>query len=227
MESPEKIEPKERRKRKKSATVSVGNGTVKFRISRSPSRGCDSFTLAYRQDGMRKRKSFPKLEQAKIEGELVVGRMSSSSANVCTFTAVEGAAYNGARQLLEPSGVPLELAAAEYAEARKRLDKVPLAKAVDFYLSRFPKETPARPVPAVIAEMLKAKQDDGLSETYLRQLKYDMEKFARAFRVNIGESWGRTWTGGCGGSGCRRERATICARPSRRRSNSPWRRSIW
>jgi hypothetical protein len=38
----------------------------------------------------------------------------------------------------------------------------------------------------IIAEMLESKRGDGLSPKYLEHLKYDLNKFSKAFNCNIG-----------------------------------------
>jgi integrase len=179
----------------------VARGSVSVKIYRTPSHGCDSFTLAYWQDGVRKRLTFAAFEKAKQEAEAVVGRMASSDANVFTLTNADGAAYQRARQLLDPVGVAIEMAAAEFAAAKARLGDVPLAHAVDYYLRRHPTKMVPRTVAEVIQELLQTKAGDGLSETYVRHLRYDLEKFGSAFHCNIASVTGAdvdAWLRGLG-----------------------------
>lgn len=96
----------------------VKRGSVSVKIYFTPSHSSDSFTLAYWQDGVRKRPTFPTFEKAKQEAERVVGRMASSDSNVCTLSSADGAAYQRARQLLDPVGVAIEMAAAQFADAK-------------------------------------------------------------------------------------------------------------
>ena len=62
------------------------------KIYRTPSHGCESFTLSYYQDGARKRPTFPDFGSAKAEAESIAGRLASA----------DGAAYSRARQVLDP-----------------------------------------------------------------------------------------------------------------------------
>ena len=102
-----------------------------------------------------------------------------------TLTSADRAAYLRARQLLDAVGVPIETAASQFAHAKRLLGKVPLLQAVEYYLKRNPIEMPPRAVADVIAEMLKAKEGDGLSDGYLKHLRYDLNKFAGAFHCSI------------------------------------------
>lgn len=176
--------------------IAVKRGSVTVKIYLTPSHGCDSFTLSYYQDGVRKRPTFPDFEQAKAEAEGVAGRLSCTDADVLTLTSADRAAYLRARQLLDPLGVSIEAAAAQFAEAKKLLGDSPLSHAAEFYVKRHPTKIPPRAAKDVMEEMLKAKKGDGLSEGYLRHLRYDLEKFTGRFHCNIGSITGTeidTW----------------------------------
>jgi len=177
----------------------VKRGSVSVKIYRTPSHGCDSFTLTYWQDGARKRPTFPTFEKARDEAEAVATRLGNVDADVLTLTSADRAAYLRARQLLDTAGVPIETAASQFAHSKKLLGDTPLSQAVEFYVKRHPTQIPPRAVADVIEEMLKAKQGDGLSDGYLRHLRYDLEKFAGAFHGNIGTVSGAdidTWLRG-------------------------------
>ncbi len=164
----------------------VKRGSVIVKIYRTLSHGCDSFTLSYYQDGVRKRPTFPTYEQAKGEAEIIANRLGNSDADVLTLTSADRAAYLRARQLLDPLGVALEAAAAQFADARKALGDAPLSHAVEFYVKRHPTKIEPKAVTAVTAEFIEAKRADGGSARYLQCLKYCVGKFAAAFKCNIG-----------------------------------------
>ncbi len=168
----------------------VKRGSVSVKIYRTPSNGCDSYTLSYYQDGVRKRPTFPTLQAAKDEANVVVNRLGNTDADVLTLTSADRSAYLRARQVLDPIGTHIENAAVEFAQAKQLLGEVPLLQAAQYYLKRHPVHIAPRPVVAVVEEMLKLKQSDGLSEGYLKHLRYDLEKFANAFHCNIGTVMG-------------------------------------
>jgi integrase len=177
----------------------IKKGSVSIKIYKSLSHGCESFTLSYYRDGVRKRPSFASFQKALVEAEHVAEIMASSQGNVFNLTASDGAAYRRARQILDPLDIPIELAAFQFAEAQRRMRNIPLIKAVDFYLSRHPSEMPPKTVSFVLEEMLQAKKSDGLSSGYLRHLNYDLKKFADSFHCDIGAVVGTdvdTWLRG-------------------------------
>ncbi len=164
----------------------VKRGSVAVKIYYTPSRGCDSYTLSYWQDGVRKRPTFSDFGKAKWEAEAVASRLGSGDLDVLTLKSADRAAYLRAQQLLSPLGVAIETAAAQFAEAKKALGDAPLSQAVEFFLQRHPRNIKARPVKDVVSELLASKEGDGLSEGYLRHLRYDLEKFGKGFSCNIG-----------------------------------------
>ncbi len=110
--------------------VTVKRGSVSVKIYRTPSHGCDSFTLSFCQDGVRKRPTYPSFQQAKDEADAVVNRLGNSDFDILTLTSADRAACLRARQLLDPFGLAIKTAAAQIADARKLLGDVPLTQAV-------------------------------------------------------------------------------------------------
>ncbi len=162
--------------------VIVKRGSVSVRIYQTPSHNCARFTVCYYQDGQRKRASFSTLEDAKAEAEIVATRLTSTEAAVLKLTGADLSAYQRARQHLDPLGVPIEIAAAQYSEALRRLCGISISQAVEFYLQRNPKKIEARSVQNVINEFIAIKEADGLSERYIQSLRWALPKFACAFR---------------------------------------------
>ncbi|HTY87018.1 MAG TPA: tyrosine-type recombinase/integrase [Candidatus Acidoferrum sp.] len=163
----------------------VKRGSVSVKIYRTPSNGCDSFTISYYQDGVRKRPTFSTFQAARDEADVVVNRLGNSDSDILVLTSADRAAYLRARQLLDPFGLAIETAAAQVVEARKQLGDIPLAQAVEFYLKRHPVKLELKPVNAVVEELLAAKAADGCSERYLQSLRYCLRKFEVRFHTNI------------------------------------------
>ncbi len=147
----------------------------------TPSHGCESFTLAYWQDGVRKRPTFPTFDKAKAEADLVVNRLGSAQGDVLTLESADRSAYLRAKELLAEVSTPIEVAAAQFAAAKKALRNVPLLTAVEFYLKRHPVEVVPKTIQQVVDELIKAKTVDKLSARYLENLKYCFAKFTAQF----------------------------------------------
>ena len=170
-----------------SFPIEVKRGSVTVKIYKTPTRGYDAFTVCHYQDGKRKRTLFGDLETARTQAASIATRLGNTDADVLTLTSADTAAYRRARAVLDPLQIPIEAAAAELAEAAKRLQGVSLLRAVEFYVQRHPINTTPQSTPDVVEELLKLKSKDGLSAEYLRQLGMALRLFARQFTGPIGE----------------------------------------
>lgn len=160
-------------------------GSALLTVYFTPSGERKLFTVSYMVDGKRKRQVKSSLDLAIEEAKSVGKQLARGDFGTIELTAAQRVAADRALTILKPIGVPLELAASEYASAVTRLGKVSLSQAVDYYLKRHPANQVPMKVQKVIDEMLLLKQNDGLSDGYLRHLGYDLEKFATAFHGNI------------------------------------------
>ena len=165
--------------------VKRGSATVK--VYYTPTKGCDSFTISFWVGGKRQRRTFSTFEKAKFEAEKAANQLTTGDLDVLMLKSEDRAAYLRALKHLEPVGVPIETATAEFAEAKKQLGGVSLSRAVEYYLQNHPVHIQPHRVPEVIKECLEAKESDGLSEVYLRGLRGHFKKFAEAFPGNIGD----------------------------------------
>jgi integrase len=163
----------------------VSKGSVSVKIYRTPSHNCESFTLSYYQDGKRKRPTFPTFDQAKAEADLVVRKLASCNIDVLTLASADSAAYQRARHLLDPLGVSIEVAAAEYAHMKPLLKGIPLSTAVMYYIRKHDGHVEGMLVKDVVAELLAAKKADKCSARYLQCLKYNLGKFEKRFTGGI------------------------------------------
>ena len=164
----------------------VKRGSVVVRIYRTPSHGCESYTLSFYQDGVRKRPTFTTLKQAREEAERIAGRLASTDSYTIKMSSADCASYSRARQLLDPLGIAIETAAAEVADARKRLGDTPLSHVIDDFLRRKAASVAPKAISEVTSEFIEAKRKDRASERYLQCLRYCMGKFSKAFQGNIG-----------------------------------------
>ena len=114
--------------------IEIKRGSARVKIYFTPSKGCDSHTLSYWFNGQRKRQTFSDLAKAKQEAEKIASRLTRGDLDVLTLSSDDRASYLRAKNLLDVLDVPLEMAAADYAQARRALGATPLSEAVDFYL---------------------------------------------------------------------------------------------
>jgi integrase len=165
-------------------------GSVSVRIYRTPTRGCDSYTLSYWQDGKRKRPTFSTFEKALAEAKAVASKLGSASGDVLTLTSADRASYLRARELSVDLGLPLEVIVSQMVAVKRVLGDTPPMVAAEYYKKMHPTKLQLMLVKTVIDEMLVSKRGDGLSEGYLQHLGYDLKKFNQTFSCNIGSITG-------------------------------------
>ena len=160
-------------------------GSALLTVYFTPSGDRELFTISYWVDGKRKRQVKSSLDLAIAEAKSVGRQLARGDFGTVELSAADRVSADRALTILKPLGVPLELCASEYVDARTRLGKVSLSQVVDSYLKRHPANLVSKKVEAVMEEMLELKKNDGLSAGYLRHLRYDLEKFATRFHSNI------------------------------------------
>jgi len=161
--------------------VTVKRGHTIVKIYRTPSRGCEAFTVSYYLGDKRQRVTFADLGLAMTEAETVANKLSTGEVNVLTLTSHDRLAYIRAIEALKPTGVPLEMAAMQFAQAHTLLEGESLLEAARFYLKKNPHRLPKKPVPEVVEEMVKAKTADKMSAVYVKDLKGRLARFAAKF----------------------------------------------
>ena len=161
--------------------VTVKRGHTVVKIYRTPSRGCEAFTVSYYLGDKRRRVTFADLGLAMTEAETVANKLSTGEVNVLTLTSDDRLAYVRAIEALKPTGVPLEMAAMQFAEAQKILEGVSLLEAARFYMKKNPHRGPKKLVPDIVKEMIMAKEVDKMSAVYVKDLKGRLGRFAEKF----------------------------------------------
>jgi integrase len=81
--------------------------------------------------------------------------------------------------------LPLDAVAIEYSEARKLLDCVPLIDAVRFYTRHHGKGIKRKGVADAVDEMIAAKQQKGVSQLYVADLRYRLGALADALHCDV------------------------------------------
>lgn len=165
--------------------ITVRRGNVRVKVYLTPTHGCDAYTVAYYFGGKRQRRTFADLDLAKQEAEIVATRVSAGELDVLSLTSDDRTAYVRSMALLKPTGTPLEMAVMQFTEAAKILNGASLVEAARFYAKHHSSQIVARRVPEVVAELLKAKEADGLSAIYLKDLGTRLNRFAESFQTPI------------------------------------------
>ena len=136
-------------------------------------------------NGARRFTSFSDEAKARHEAERIARQVSVGNAKAAAMTNTEAEIYGRAIVFLRPTGIPLEVAAAKYAEAFKILGGDNILEAARFYTRHQVGHVARRKVAEVIAELIAARKARGKSARYLDDLRFRLGRFAKTFGVDI------------------------------------------
>jgi integrase len=145
-----------------------------------------SFMLSYFADGKRRQKMFADFEAAHTEAKSAADKLAAGQLDAVAMSNKESAAYAHSVEALKPTGMPLELAAREYAEAWKVLGgKASIIEAAKEFARRHLHTLPNKMLPEAVKEMLEAKEREHASKAYMKVLKFYLNQLADAFHCQL------------------------------------------
>ncbi len=162
--------------------ISVKRGHVTVKIYKTPTRGCKSFTVVHHLGDQRQRRYFTDLALAVTAAETTANALSTGELKVLELTNDDRLSYVRAMETLKPTGQPLDVVASQYAQAYKILEGADIIEAARYYAKRHPSKMPKKTVPEIITELLAAKDRDGVSDVYLKDLKGRLGRFEKQFK---------------------------------------------
>src|SRR5215469_3469314 len=151
--------------------VKRGNTVVKIyrhKGRRYKNKHYELFTVAYRLHEKQHRKNFSQYQDAQRFASDTATALERGRAQVLSLNAADWQSYLAAKNLLRPFGIPLYAAIEEYVAIRKR------------------KKITEKRVGEIVDELLKAKENAGLSDRYIETLRTYLLRFANSFQTNIG-----------------------------------------
>ena len=144
-----------------------------------------TFEVSDYTNGKRRFRVFSDETEAKREAERIARQLATGEATAASLRNTDAASYGRAIELLSPVGIPLEVAAGNYAKAFEILGGDFIIEAAQFYARhRADKITPRR-VADVVAELI-ASKEGRKSARYVADLRARLNRFAADFAVDIG-----------------------------------------
>ena len=151
--------------------VKRGNTTIKIyrhKGRRYKGKHYELFTVAYRLNGKQQRKNFSRYKEASDFASDTATALEKGRTQILSLSGADCQSYLAAKDLLRPFGIPLHEAIEEYVATRKR------------------KKIVEKRVGEIVDELLKAKENAGLSKRYIETLRTYLLRFAASFQTNIG-----------------------------------------
>jgi integrase len=173
----------------KFQTVTVGNAAVKI-YRRGRGRGKARrwvFEVVdhTRGPGLRRLRGFGDYREAHAEAKRLAEQLATGEAAAAQMLGSEAASYGRALELLRPTGLSLELAAASVAKSFEILQGDNMVEAARFFSQHRVDRLVRRTVAEVVAELVEAKKSRGKSARYVRNLSNQLTRFAESFAVDI------------------------------------------
>ena len=164
-------------------TVRAGSTALKIYRDRKPSG--DYFRLVYYLGGKRHRLNFKSLDAAKTEAAAKAAQLSRGDVDAAQLNGRDRLTYGRALDAILPTGVALDTAATEYAQAARILAGHSLIEAANFYIRHHVGGVTGRLVAEAAQDFWHAKKAGGRSGDYLKDIKYHTGSFSKAFNMEV------------------------------------------
>ena len=180
-------EPKNRAKLKKwPKDIQVGGARVKvYKVA--PKNAKAYFQISDYSLGKRKLRTFASESKALAEAKRIARRISSGQVGAAQLDHKQASALARAQDLITPTGDPIELVAARYAQATALLggNGDLLLTAVRDYAKRNPSHQNRVTTQEAVNEFIRHKSSAGLSQRYLQDLTSRLKRFAKDFPTSV------------------------------------------
>jgi integrase len=164
-------------------TIKKGHAIVK--IYRVKDRHGHNYTVTYNKLNGRVRKTFADLELARREANKVAQRLADGDLEALKLTGAERQIYVEAERTIKPTGLPLHSVAHEFARAFNILGGAHIVEAARYYKRHVDVNLPLIRVADAVEKFHTAKEAEGLSKTYLNDIRWLLGDFARAFQCPL------------------------------------------
>jgi len=174
--------------KKQIESVKVGSVAVKIyeRHRKTVTGGTRTvWEVADYSQGVRQMLGFNDHGKARSEAKRIATTISTGNAAGADITNREAASFGRALELLRPTGLSLELAAATVAKCCEILGGDYLIDAAKHYARHKPDQITSRTVAEVISELVTLKTSRQMSVGYLTDLRLRLTRFADCYAVNI------------------------------------------
>ncbi len=174
------------RKQRKRRPRIIVSGSALVKIYEGKNRGKPLFTVAWHIGPRRHRVCFQDLKAAEQFARSRAELLRHGDHSNARLTPAEIETFHFARQKLQPIGVPLHVAAEEYAAAIVRLKGVgSLREAVDLFVRNYSSTDGRITVRKALDEFLEMREKDGVGRRYLEDCRNRIGRFANDFKIAI------------------------------------------
>ena len=173
------------KKTSKSYPLIVRSGSARVRVRQYQNKGHTYYRVEWWLGGKRCTEQHRTEADAKREAQTKATQLARGDVDSAQLRGTDRLIYGRAVEFLAGLGVNLDLAAAEYAEARKALKSIPLSTAVDFWLRHHPEGLQPVTVRQAVDQFLSNRSSAGLKARTLEDYRSRLNRFAEAFQCSL------------------------------------------
>jgi integrase len=164
--------------------VKKRNAMVK--IYEVKNRNAVNYCVAYIGPDGRQRRNFADLEEAKAEAANVAEKLADGDLQALKLTGREKEIYVEAERAIAATGLPLHSVAHEFARAFDILGGAHIVEAARYYKKHVDVDLPQVTVAEAVEKFRAAKEAEGLSAMYLKDIRTLLGDFANDFQCLLG-----------------------------------------
>jgi hypothetical protein len=170
--------------------IEIKRGSVTVRIRcQHPSKqypDYEVFTLDYHEGGRRERPSFATLKEARKEAETAAERLARGEGQSLVLTGNDRLIYLQALETLYPLGIPLNVAATEYAQALAILrGKGSVLEASRHFAATHACEIRPIRTSDLVEDLIRTREANHASKRHLDDLRSRLNRFAKTFSCEV------------------------------------------
>jgi integrase len=176
------------KRKRRSSIVEIGSGPSRVKIyTINRSNGYPMFSLYWKEGGRRRCRHLACMEEARIIAQQISVRLANGfeTGNEATRRNLE--LLRHCENLAGEFGVTLTAAMDEWASARRTAGEIPIADAVRFYAANRADLVAIRTTVQVANEFIASRETTGVSDAYVRGLRYNLQKFTERIPGKITE----------------------------------------
>jgi integrase len=163
----------------------IKSGHAIVKIYRVKDRKSFNYTVAYNKPTGRVKKTFADFVLAKREANSIVRRLAAGDLESLKLTGADRQIYIEAEQAIEGTGLSLHSVAHEFQRAFKILGGAHIVEAARYYKQHVDVNLPRLTATEAVEKFSEAKAAEGLSKTYLNDIRWLLGDFARAFQCPL------------------------------------------
>jgi len=164
-------------------TVKKGNASVK--IYKVKNRDLTNYTVSYIGPTGRQRRNFADLDLAKREAGIIAQNLSDGDMEALKLTGQQKQIYVEAERAIAGTGLPLHSVAHEFARAFNILGGANIVEAARYFKKHVDPDLPPVLVADAVAKFYEAKQAEGMSAMYLKDIRTLLGHFGSQFQCPL------------------------------------------